>query len=62
MVSFGCGARFGTVTEKVCLPCRPPGSEAVTVTVAFPGAIALTVTVVSDTEAVATPESDDTAE
>ena len=59
---FGCGARFGTVTEKSCLPSKPPGSEALTVTVAIPGATALTVTVVSDKEAVATPGSDDVTE
>ena len=62
MVSCGSGARFGTVTEKPCSASRPPGSLAVTVTDALPGATPATVTVVSDMDAVAIPESDDMAE
>ena len=62
MVPFGSGARFGTVTEKLCSASRPPGSLAVTFTDALPGATPATVTVVSDMDAVATLESDDAAE
>ena len=62
MAPFGSGARFGTVTGKLCSASRPPGSRAVTVTDALPGATPPTVTVVSDRDAVATPGFDDSAE
>ena len=61
MVSFGCGARFGTVTEKLCSPSRPPGSLAVTVTDALPGATAVTVTVLPATDTATTAGLDDAA-
>ena len=41
---------------------RPPGSLAVTVTVAIPAATPVTVTVLPDTDAVAMPVFDDDAE
>ena len=62
VVPFGTGARFGTVTEKLCPASRPPGSLAVTVTDALPGATPATLTVVSDMYAVATPRFDDSTE
>ena len=65
MVNVGSGARFGTVTENLCSATKPPGSLAVTVTDALPGATPATVTVVSDIsdrDAVATPRFDDDAE
>ena len=61
-MSFGSGARFGTATGKLCSASRPPGSLAVTVTDALPGATAVTVTVVSDRDAAATSGFDDVTE
>ena len=48
------GARFGTVTVKLSSTESPPGSVAVTVTVAVPWPTAATVREAPDTEAVAT--------
>ena len=55
------GGRFGTVTSKLCSANRPPGSCAVTVTVAFPFATPDTVTVLPDTETPTRAVSDDVA-
>ena len=52
------GARFGTVTTKLCAAVMPPGSTAVTVTVATPFARAATVTMDPATDADATPVSE----
>ena len=51
------GSRFTdvTATPKVCGALRPPGSVAVTVMVALPGATPVTVTVLPETLTVATP-------
>ena len=59
----GAGARFAdvTVTPKVCGALRPPGSVAVTVTLAVPGATPVTVTVLPETLTVATPEAAEAA-
>ena len=56
------GARFGTVTAKLCSAARPPESRAVTVTAVFPTAVPVTVTVLSDTATVARVVSDEIAE
>ena len=55
------GARFGTVTVKLCSAGRPPGSVAVTVTVAVPWPTAATVREAPEAEAVATPSSEEVA-
>ena len=54
--------RFGTVTWNVCVAASPPGSLAVTVTLEVPPASALTVTMLTDTDTVATSGSDEMAE
>ena len=46
---------------KVCVAESPPGSEAVTVTMALPAPTAVTRAVAPETAAVATPGSDETA-
>ena len=56
------GARFGTVTAKLCSAARPPGSRTVTVTIVLPTAIPVTVTALSDTATVARVVSDEVAE
>ena len=56
------GARFGTVAWNVCVAASPPGSVAVTVTVAVPLATAATVTALPATETVATAGSEGVAE
>ena len=61
MAPRAAGGRLGTVTENRACPCRPSGSEAVTVTDALPGATPLTVTVVPDRETVATERSEEVA-
>ena len=55
------GGRFGTVTVKLCSIERPPGSVAVTVTVAVPWPTPATVREAPDAEAVATPSSEEVA-
>ena len=55
------GARFGTVTANRDCACMPSGSEAVTVTVAPPGATPMTVTLVPEMDAVATEGSEEVA-
>ena len=59
--SSATGARLGMVTWKVWLAVRPPGSVAVTVTVALPLARAASVTVVPCAEAVSRVESEEAA-
>ena len=63
IVSAASGARFAavTVTMKVCVALRPPGSVAVTVTVALPGATPVTLTTPPETLTVATPVALDAA-
>ena len=63
IVPIAVGAWFGTVTvtSKLCDASRPPGSVAVTVTVAMPSATPVTVTAEPETLAVARPVSDDVA-
>ena len=51
-------SRERTIVVKDCIAERPPGSVAVTVTSALPGDTPVTVTVLPDTDAVATPGSD----
>ena len=55
------GPRFGTETSNICRADRPPGSVAVTVTVAVPRDIARTVTTLPATAAATTPASEDAA-
>ena len=50
-----------TSTEKACVAYRPPGSVAVTVTVARPAEMALTVTSAPAAVAVAAPGSEEEA-
>ena len=50
------------MTVKLCSAERPPGSVAVTVTVAVPWLTAATVRVAPDTDTVATPSSEEVAE
>ena len=57
----GTGARFGTVASNVCVACNPPGSSAVTVTVAVPPETGVTDTSEPDTDTVATAVADDVA-
>ena len=57
MVAVAIGARFTTVTWKLCAAARPPVSLAVTVMVASPRPPARTVSVPPETVAVATPGS-----
>lgn len=54
------GARFGTVAVNVCFAQRPPGSVAVTVTVAVPALTPVTWTAASEMDT-CTPECDETA-
>ena len=62
MLPRAIGGRFGTMTWKLCWPCKPPGSEAVTVTDALPGATAVTVMAIPEMDTVATPEFEEVAE
>ena len=55
------GARFGTVTVKLWSTERPPGSVAVTFTVAVPWLTPATLREAPDAEAVATPWSEEIA-
>ena len=52
------GARFGTVTAKLCRAERPPPSVAVTVTAAAPDATPATVRTLPDTATDATAMSE----
>ena len=58
------GARFGvcTVTATLCAAVRPPGSLAVTVTVAVPSATPTIVRMLPDIETDTTPAADVAAE
>ena len=56
------GARFGTVTPKLCSADSPPGSTAVTVTVALPTARPVTVTMLCATVTATRVVSDADAE
>ena len=58
IVSDTTGARFGTSTGRRCSADSPPGSVAVTVTVACPCAVADTITLSPETPAVATAASE----
>ena len=62
MMSQGSGGRLGTVTRKLWVAERPPGSVAVTVTVTSPFAIATTVTAAPSTAADSRLESETAAE
>ena len=59
MLPLGCGARFGTMTAKLCWAWSPPGSRAVTVTAVLPGETPATVTDVPEIRAVATEGFED---
>ena len=61
MVPVGSGARLGTVTSKLCSAEAPPGSVAVTVTVAMPALTAVTAIRAPETATVATSWSDEEA-
>ena len=61
IVSPAAGARFGTVTSKLCWAARPRGSRAVTVIVPRPLATAVTVTALPDTETPTMSAFDDAA-
>ena len=61
IVSTAIGGRLGTVTRKLCIAARPPGSVAVTVTVTSPFAVATTVTTAPATDTSATALSDTVA-
>ena len=56
------GGRFGTATSNACSAVNPPGSAAVTVTVAAPEATPVTVSTLPDISTVARVASDDAAE
>ena len=58
IVSATAGARFGTVTSKLCWAASRCGSRAVTVIVTTPLAAAVTVTELPDTETPTTPGFD----
>ena len=62
IVPTATGARFGTVTPKLCPASRPSGSRAATVTVALPTAVPVTVTVLPERASVARVASDEAAE
>ena len=62
MLPLVCGPRLGTVTSNLCVAVSPPGSRAVTVTVAVPPLTPVTVSVPEETDTLATPEGDDDAE
>ena len=62
MLPLGCGARLGTVTRKLCVAVSPPGSRAVTVTVAVPALTPVTVSVPEETDTLATLDADVDAE
>ena len=55
------GARFGTVTAKLCVAVRPSGSRAVTVIEVWPAATPVTVSMLPDTVAAAIAGSVETA-
>ena len=58
----GAGARLDfTVTSALCVPVRPPGSVAVTVTVAVPSATATMVRLLPDIDTETTPTFDEVA-
>ena len=61
-MSVGSGARLGTVTSKVCSALAASGSVAVTVIVAVPAAMAVTVSALPDTATVARAVSEEAAE
>ena len=58
IVSDTTGARFGTVTGKLCSAERPPGSVAVTTTAASPGATADTTALSAASSTFATAASE----
>ena len=58
IVPTATGARFGTTTRKLCCAFSPVGSVAVIVTSAFPGEMAVTVTVLPVATAVTIPGSE----
>ena len=60
-MSVTSGARFGTVTAKLCRAERPPPSVAVTVTSAVPDATPATVKTLPDTATLTRVVSDDAA-
>ena len=59
--STATGARLGTFTWKLCVPVRPPGSVAVTVTTTVPLATATSVRTAPRAETVRRLESDTAA-
>ena len=61
IVPIASGARFGTVTAKLCPASRPPGSRTVTVTVVVPTPVPVTPSMPSDTATVARVVSDEVA-